>query len=45
MVRITLDNPNLNRDFEVEIVDWYLDRVYDELTAPLTDAIASIPSL
>jgi hypothetical protein len=25
------------------LVDWYLHRVYDELSGPLTDAIAPIP--
>ncbi len=29
--------------FQVQLVDWYLHRVYDELNGPLTDAIAAIP--
>jgi hypothetical protein len=32
-----------NRAFEIQLVDWFLHRVYDELNGPLTDAIASIP--
>jgi cyclase len=43
MVTFTNDNPELNRDFKVYLVDWYLHRVYDELNGPLTDAIAAIP--
>jgi glyoxylase-like metal-dependent hydrolase (beta-lactamase superfamily II) len=30
-------------DFRVQLVDWYLHRVYEELDGPLTDAIAPIP--
>ena len=44
MVAMTHDDPKLNRDFEVYLVDWYLHRVYDELNGPLTDDIAPIPS-
>lgn len=29
--------------FEIQLVDWFLHRVYDELAGPLTDAIAPIP--
>ncbi len=43
MVQITGDQPNVNRAFEVQLVDWFLHRVYDELNGPLTDAIAAIP--
>jgi glyoxylase-like metal-dependent hydrolase (beta-lactamase superfamily II) len=43
MVRITHDDARLNADFKLQLVDWYLHRVYDELDAPLTDAIAVIP--
>lgn len=43
MIRITGDNPGLNRAFETQLVDWFLHRVYDELNGPLTDAIAPIP--
>ena len=44
MVRITGDKPSVNDAFRVQLVDWYLHRVYDELAAPLTDAIAPIPA-
>jgi glyoxylase-like metal-dependent hydrolase (beta-lactamase superfamily II) len=43
MVRITNDDPRLNADFKLQLVDWYLHRVYDELDGPLSDAIAPIP--
>jgi glyoxylase-like metal-dependent hydrolase (beta-lactamase superfamily II) len=43
MVRITHDDPRLNQEFEIEIVSWFLYRVYDELNGPMTDAIAPIP--
>ena len=43
MIRITNDDPRLNADFKLQLVDWYLHRVYDELEGPLTDAIAPIP--
>ena len=29
--------------FKVQLVDWYLHRVYEELDGPLSDAIAAIP--
>jgi glyoxylase-like metal-dependent hydrolase (beta-lactamase superfamily II) len=32
-----------NTAFETQLVDWFLHRVYDELTGPLSDAIAPIP--
>ncbi len=44
MVKITHDNPQLNQEFESEVVDWYLHRVYDELNGPLSDEIAPIPA-
>ena len=44
MVAITGDDPARNAAFKQQLVDWYLHRVYDELDAPLTDAIARIPA-
>ena len=44
MVQITGDVPAVNRAFEVQLVDWFLHRVYDELNGPVTDAIAPIPA-
>jgi glyoxylase-like metal-dependent hydrolase (beta-lactamase superfamily II) len=41
--RIIQDKPGLSEAFDVQLVDWYLHRVYDELDGPLTDAIAPIP--
>jgi len=43
MVRMTNDDPKMNQQFQVYLVDWYMHRVYDELDGPLTDAIAPIP--
>lgn len=43
MIQITGDVPAANNAFSVQLVDWYLHRVYDELNGPLTDAIAPIP--
>ncbi len=43
MVQITGDQPAVNRAFEVQLVDWFLHRVYDELDGALTDAIAPVP--
>jgi glyoxylase-like metal-dependent hydrolase (beta-lactamase superfamily II) len=43
MVSITKDDPKLNEQFKVYLVDWTLHRVFDELNGPLTDAIAPIP--
>lgn len=40
---ITGDVPAATRAFEIQLVDWFLHRVYDELNGPLTDAIAPIP--
>ena len=44
MVAITGDDPAANDAFRVYLVDWYLHRVFDELSGPLTDAIAPIPA-
>lgn len=41
--QITGDVPAANNAFEIQLVDWFLHRVYDELAGPLTDAIAPIP--
>lgn len=43
MAAITGNTPALNAQFRVQLVDWYLHRVYDELAGPLSDEIASIP--
>jgi len=43
MVKITRDDPATNQAFGVQLVDWYLHRVYDELNGPLSDEIAPIP--
>jgi glyoxylase-like metal-dependent hydrolase (beta-lactamase superfamily II) len=43
MVRVTNDDPRVNADFKLQLVDWFLHRVYDEADGPLSDAIASIP--
>lgn len=40
---ITRDDPRQNELFGIYLVDWYLHRVYDELAAPLTDAITPPP--
>jgi hypothetical protein len=40
---MTKDDPRLNEQFTVYLVDWTLHRVYDELAGPLSDAIAPIP--
>ena len=42
--RITRDDPTLDDQFRVYLVDWFLHRVYDELAGPLTDDIARIPA-
>ena len=44
MVKLTRDDPKLNDQFRIYLVDWYMHRVYDELNGPLTDAIAPIPA-
>lgn len=43
MQKITKGDPALKNQFELYLVDWFLHRVYDELSAPLTDAIAPPP--
>jgi cyclase len=43
MVRITGNDRGRNDAFKMQLVDWYLHRVYEELDGPLTDAIAPIP--
>ena len=43
MIQITGEAPGLNNAFGTQLVDWYLHRVYDKLSGPLTDAIAPIP--
>jgi len=40
---ITGDDPALNDAFRVQMVDWFLHRVYEEADAPLDDSIAPIP--
>jgi glyoxylase-like metal-dependent hydrolase (beta-lactamase superfamily II) len=43
MVVMTKDDPKLNDQFTLYLVDWTMHRVYDELNGPLSDAIAPIP--
>jgi cyclase len=43
MVSMTHDDPALNDQFRIYLVDWTLHRVYDELNGPLTVDIAAIP--
>jgi cyclase len=43
MISMTHDDPKLNDQFTLYLVDWTMHRVYDELSGPLTDAIAPIP--
>jgi glyoxylase-like metal-dependent hydrolase (beta-lactamase superfamily II) len=43
MATITRGDPAQNDAFRVQLVDWYLHRVYDELNGPLGDDIAPIP--
>jgi glyoxylase-like metal-dependent hydrolase (beta-lactamase superfamily II) len=40
---ITRDDPGRNEAFRIQLVDWYLHRVYEELDGPLSDRIAPIP--
>jgi glyoxylase-like metal-dependent hydrolase (beta-lactamase superfamily II) len=42
--RITKGDRSLVQAFEVQLVDWFLHRVYDELAGPLDDTIAPIPA-
>jgi hypothetical protein len=41
--RILQGHEELSAAFDVQLVDWYLHRAYEELAGPLTDAISSIP--
>jgi hypothetical protein len=41
--RITQDDATFNDAFDVQMVDWFMHRVYEELDGPLSDAIAPIP--
>lgn len=43
MVTMTGDDPKLNDQFKIYLVDWTLHRVFDELNGPLSDAIGAIP--
>ena len=43
MLSMTRDDPKLNDQFKLYLVDWTMHRVYDELNGPLSDAIAAIP--
>jgi glyoxylase-like metal-dependent hydrolase (beta-lactamase superfamily II) len=36
-------DPSRRQQFQIYVVDWFLHRVFEELDAPLTDAIAPIP--
>lgn len=40
---ITGGDANTAAAFEVQLVDWFLHRVYEELDGPLSDAIGAIP--
>ena len=43
MLRIAGDVPERQAAFRTQLVDWFLHRVYDERSGPLSDAIAPIP--
>lgn len=43
MVSLTGDDPARNEAFRMQLVDWYLHRVFEELDGPLDDRIAPIP--
>jgi cyclase len=43
MTAITHGDPALREPFAVQLVDWYLHRVYEELDGPLSDKIGAIP--
>jgi len=36
--------PSRNGAFRGQLVEWFMHRVYEELSGPLTDAIAPIPA-
>jgi glyoxylase-like metal-dependent hydrolase (beta-lactamase superfamily II) len=44
MVTMTGDDATLNSQFRTYLVDWYMHRVYEELSGPLSDAISPIPA-
>jgi glyoxylase-like metal-dependent hydrolase (beta-lactamase superfamily II) len=44
MVTMTGDDAALNSQFRTYLVDWYMHRVYDELSGPLSDGISPIPA-
>ena len=41
--RITGGDSALDGAFRIQLVDWFLHRVYEELDGPLDNAIAAIP--
>lgn len=41
---ITAGDPSREEAFRVQLVDWFLHRVYEELEGPLSNAIAPIPA-
>jgi cyclase len=43
MVSLTGDDPALNEAFRMQLADWYLHRVFEELDGPLDDRITPIP--
>jgi glyoxylase-like metal-dependent hydrolase (beta-lactamase superfamily II) len=43
MGRMTKGDPGVKQAFAVQLVDWFLHRVYEEADGVLTDAIAPIP--
>jgi hypothetical protein len=43
MGTVTGGNAALAPAFKIQLVQWYLHRVYDELNGTLSDAIAPIP--
>jgi len=43
MMTITRGDPALRETFSIQLVDWYLHRVYEELDGPLSNEIAAIP--
>lgn len=44
MLVLTGDNAGRQQAFRVQLVEWFMHRVYEELEGPLSDAIAPIPS-
>jgi cyclase len=43
MTTMTRGDPAVREAFSVQLVDWYLHRVYEELDGPLSNEIAAIP--